>query len=142
MDRRAFVHQAGASFAACSVLSACGGVAWTPVPAPQGRVRLDLNRYPELDRRGGSLKILPEGHGDPVYVLEQDGAFIALSPICTHRGCTVDIEGPRLVCPCHGSTYQRSGEVVKGPAERPLQALGVSADGRMLVVDVSGVGRS
>ena len=110
-----------------------------PVPAPEGRVRLDLDQMPDLDRPGGSVKILPEGHGDPIYVLEREGAFTAISPICTHRGCTVDIEGTRLVCPCHGSTYQRSGEVVKGPAERPLQPLPLTLSGRVLVIDVSGV---
>jgi Rieske Fe-S protein len=36
--------------------------------------------------------------------------FAALSPICTHLGCTVEIEQARLVCPCHGSTYDREGK--------------------------------
>ena len=46
--------------------------------------------------------------------------FAALSPICTHLGCTVEIQGDRLVCPCHGSTYDREGRVLRGPAERAL----------------------
>lgn len=139
MDRRAFLHQTSATAATCGLISGCGGVAWTPMPAPGGRVRVDLDQLPDLDRPGGSVKILPAGHGDPVYVLEAGGDFVALSPICTHRGCTVDIEGARLVCPCHGSTYQRSGVVVKGPAERPLQTLPLTREGRILSIDVSGV---
>jgi len=73
-----------------------------------------------------------------VYVLALGGgAFSALSPICTHLGCTVDIQGARLVCPCHGSTYDREGKVLKGPAERALRRLGaeLSRDG-VLTIDL------
>jgi len=139
MDRRAFLHQTAATTTACSLVAGCAGVTWMPVPAPDGHVRLELDHLPELDRPGGSLKILPEGRGDPIYVLEDGGGFHAISPICTHRGCTVEVEGQRLVCPCHGSTYRRTGQVVKGPAERPLTNLPVTRDGRRLVIDVSGV---
>ena len=132
-----FVRQSCCAAAAgTSALAACGGVTWTPVPAPGNQVTLDLDAHPELAVGGGSLRILPEGHRDPVYVLEVDGSHVALSPICTHRGCTVDIEGARLVCPCHGSTYERTGAVVRGPAERPLRVLPTRREGRRLHVDV------
>jgi Rieske Fe-S protein len=67
-----------------------------------------------------------------------DGAFSALSPICTHLGCTVDIQGARLVCPCHGSTYDREGKVLLGPAERALTRMParLSADG-ILTIDLA-----
>jgi Rieske Fe-S protein len=48
------------------------------------------------------------------------GGWVALSPVCTHQGCIVDVQGAALVCPCHGSTYDRQGRVVRGPAERAL----------------------
>ena len=66
-----------------------------------------------------------------------EGAFAAVSPICTHLGCTVDIQGERLVCPCHGSTYDRVGKVLQGPAQQPLARYrtALSADG-VLTVDL------
>jgi cytochrome b6-f complex iron-sulfur subunit len=106
-----------------------------------GRVRLALAEHPELARPDGALKVLPHGAANPVYVLRLEGGdFAALSPICTHQGCTVDIQGPRLVCPCHGSTYDRGGRVLRGPAERALARYAVSVTDGVLVIDVGSAG--
>ena len=137
-DRRAFLGlSAGAVL--CAV-SGCASVAAVNVPAPAGRVRLLPRAHPGLEGPGGFLKVRPEGWELPLYVLKDDaGGFAALSPICTHLGCVVEVEGASLVCPCHGSTYTRAGTVVRGPAERALRRfpLTVEADGALLI-DVSG----
>lgn len=136
LDRRAFV-------AACAI--ACGGALLTgcvsmvthPVPVSGGRVRIPLAKYPELSRPAGAIKVQPEGQQDPIYVLATATGFTAVSPICTHRGCTVDVSGERLVCPCHGSTYDRDGRVLKGPAQRPLQRFNISRAGGELVLELA-----
>jgi Rieske Fe-S protein len=120
LDRRGFVNTCALVFLA-PMLGACASLAAHPVQVESGRVRLLLTEHPTLTEPGGVLKILPRGMQDPLYVLAlPEGAFAVLSPICTHRGCTVDVQGPRLVCPCHGSTYDREGRVLRGPAERSL----------------------
>lgn len=124
IDRREFVGACAYACAGALIGLAAGGCASLvarPVTPVDGRIELALVHYPDLAAAGGSLKLLPEGRAEPIYVLAQgDGGFVALSPICTHLGCTVEIEGERLVCPCHGSTYDRAGAVLRGPAERPL----------------------
>lgn len=120
---------------ACLVAGGCASVAARPVARDGDIVRIALADYPSLLKPGGSAKILPEGAEDPVYVLALDNnQFAALSPICTHRGCTVDIEGARLVCPCHGSTYDREGRVLKGPAERSLGRHEATLSGAQLII--------
>jgi ubiquinol-cytochrome c reductase iron-sulfur subunit len=64
--------------------------------------------------------------------------ILAYSKICTHAGCAVSMlryplfapqaPSPALVCPCHYSTFDpaRAGEVIFGPAGRPLPQLPVS----------------
>ncbi len=51
-----------------------------------------------------------------------DGGFLSLSPRCTHLGCMVtwDEREKRFACPCHGSSFNLAGEVLTGPAGRPL----------------------
>ena len=134
MDRRTFVLSS--CIAGVAMLSGCASLVTHPVPMAAGRVRLRLADYPELSRADGAIKILPAGRDEPLYVLAKDGAFVAVSPICTHRGCTVDVHGARLVCPCHGSTYDRTGTVLKGPAQRALSRFPVSRSGDEIIIDV------
>jgi Rieske Fe-S protein len=92
-----------------------------------GVVRVPLGQHPELARPGGFIRVQVEGLSESLYLLAlADGGYAALSPICTHLGCTVDVQGAQLVCPCHGSTYDRSGSVLRGPAERPLRRFPVA----------------
>ena len=58
-------------------------------------------------------------------------AFTAVEAVCTHEGCTVtNTDGDQYVCPCHGSRYTRSGQVVHGPAMASLRRYTTSfADG-------------
>ena len=124
---------------AAAALGGCASVLTRTVTPLNGRVELALAQYPELAEPGGSLRIQVAGAADPLYVLALgDGSFSALSPICTHLGCTVDIQGARLVCPCHGSTYDREGKVLLGPAERALTRIParLSADG-ILTIDLN-----
>jgi cytochrome b6-f complex iron-sulfur subunit len=134
LDRRSFLGVCCGG-GALALLAGCAAVAATPVPVAGGRIRLALADHPALRTPGGGVCVAPIGRRDPVVVIAmEDGNFSALSPICTHRGCTVDLQGDRLVCPCHGSTYDRAGVVLRGPAERPLFRYQAVRDGD--VVDV------
>lgn len=122
MNRRDFLGVAG-----CGLMAAgCASLVTHAVTPVNGAVRLDPRALPELARQGGAVRIQPAGHPEPIYVLRADdvdgrAVFNAVSPICTHRGCTVEAQGAVLVCPCHGSTYSRTGTVLRGPADRPLR---------------------
>jgi Rieske Fe-S protein len=51
-----------------------------------------------------------------------DSAFTAIDANCTHEGCTVSgADGTVYVCPCHGSRYNRDGQVIQGPARASLR---------------------
>jgi len=50
---------------------------------------------------------------------DQKGVY-ALNLICTHLGCTVTVREGAISCPCHGSLFDRRGNVLKGPADRAL----------------------
>jgi cytochrome b6-f complex iron-sulfur subunit len=59
-----------------------------------------------------------------VFLLSRtnDTTFSAVEAVCTHEGCTVSgADGATYVCPCHGSRYNRNGQVVAGPARANLR---------------------
>ena len=59
----------------------------------------------------------------PAIIVHDQSGFSAYSLICTHLGCTVEVKPSAFTCPCHGSRYNSAGEVTKGPAALPLQAM-------------------
>lgn len=69
--------------------------------------------------------------GDPTYVVIQDDGQIAnygINAVCTHLGCVVpwNANENKFKCPCHGSQYDATGKVVRGPA--PLSLALAKAD--------------
>jgi Rieske Fe-S protein len=138
IGRRQFVEQSLGAAVAISLLGGCASLVTRTITPVDGTLRLALAHYPELAADGGSLKVVPKGATDPIYVLALgQRRFAALSPICTHLGCTVEIEQARLVCPCHGSTYDREGKVLRGPAEEALSSYRIAlTSDDVLVIDL------
>jgi len=72
------------------------------------------------------------------YVIGTSGGVYALSAVCTHLGCIARYKSDEKViaCPCHGSRFDLEGNVIHGPAPRPLPWLDVTEDAQgNLVVD-------
>ncbi len=73
------------------------------------------------------------------YVSRTEEGILALWQKCTHLGCAVpwvEEEG-QFHCPCHGSLYNKVGEVIGGPAPRPLDIFPVSIKSGEVWVDTS-----
>jgi cytochrome b6-f complex iron-sulfur subunit len=95
----------------------------------------------------GDVKRVNEGK---FYLSRVPEGFLALWWKCPHLGCTVpwkpddpaeDSIAPkgRFNCPCHGSIYDRYGQIIRGPAPRPMDTFAVSIDGNKVKVK-TGVG--
>jgi Rieske Fe-S protein len=54
---------------------------------------------------------------------EKNGRLQVFSPSCPHLGCAYrwDARTTEFVCPCHGSRFDRQGQVLAGPAAKPLE---------------------
>jgi len=87
---------------------------------------------PRLESRNVRLDITKEAipiDGALVYrqsrvaLIREKQETYALDLVCTHLGCTVTVTPTDIICPCHGSRFDRHGQVLEGPAERPLRKL-------------------
>jgi len=76
-----------------------------------------------------------------VYIIRnKEGLFTALSAVCIHLGCITNwkSEPGIIACPCHGSKYNKNGEVIDGPAPKPLLKFEMNLDEkRQIIVDMS-----
>lgn len=47
--------------------------------------------------------------------------WLVVVGVCTHLGCVPNRSDNGWSCPCHGSQYDHSGRILKGPAPRNLE---------------------
>lgn len=92
------------------------------------QIILDLTKddTQPLTQEGGFLLI---SQADTMAVNVDGSTIRAFTSTCTHQQCTINrFDDGVFQCPCHGSQYNTSGEVVQGPAPDPLTEYGVSRD--------------
>ncbi len=96
---------------------------------------IEVGTVADLDREG---KIVTSGT-TPLLVIrdpENTSKLLAVNPICPHQGCTADWNADKknIVCSCHGSTFSAMGEVIKGPASKPLKRYEAEIKGDVVLV--------
>jgi cytochrome b6-f complex iron-sulfur subunit len=112
------------------------GSSSTPPPAPGfamcgDDLCIDLAESANASLRlVGGQRIITIGAKRYLVIRTASDAFVALSAICTHQGCSVSYAktSNNVVCPCHGSTFTLSGAVTHGPAMLPLASYVTSFD--------------
>jgi nitrite reductase/ring-hydroxylating ferredoxin subunit len=151
-SRREFCVQAchGAALAAVgatlgSVLQGCGGSgsgsgsAGSLLPvisATQsgGAVTLTIDAASPLAAVGAAALVQSSSGSFLVAHTAQD-TFVAVTSQCTHETCTITrYASPSYVCPCHGSQFSPTGQVVSGPASRPLTELRTQFNSGLLTI--------
>jgi Rieske Fe-S protein len=77
-----------------------------------------------------------------ILMKKSDGTVSAMSMLCTHVCCQCEYSGAsnEIFCPCHGSVFDQSGKVVRGPASVPLPSveLSIDANGNVFPVKMNG----
>lgn len=80
-------------------------------------VKLSDPKNAALANVGGSVMI----DDDNILIRTSQTQFLGVNLICKHKGCTVELQGDKFVCPCHGSEYTLDGKVTTGPAKSNLK---------------------
>ena len=91
--------------------------------------RLKTETRSAADLAPGEAAVLVEGTERVAVYRDPAGAVHAVSPVCTHMGCTVtwNTAGTTWDCPCHGSRFACDGAVIQGPAVKDLERKEVQA---------------
>ena len=83
-------------------------------------------RTPEeiLEAQSVKLKDLPDPQKDDERVKDGKNEWLVMVGVCTHLGCVPLKDKGEFngwFCPCHGSHYDVSGRVRKGPAPKNME---------------------
>ncbi len=136
--RRSFLR----GFLGFSVLAAAAGAAagvarflWPPKElsgsqAASQRITVPLSDVPPGDSK--KIRYL----GKPFIIVRTAAGVFALSAVCTHLGCLVnwDKDAKELRCPCHGARFDLNGNVVGGPAPKPLLSAAATVSGDQIII--------
>ncbi|MDX5479387.1 MAG: Rieske (2Fe-2S) protein [Cyclobacteriaceae bacterium] len=98
-----------------------------------GQVAIDLERQNQLRNAGGWILVVEA----KMLVVNVDGnSFSALTSVCTHTGCDRNwsLNQNQFICSCHGSRFDLQGNVVNGPATRPLSSFNTKLEDNVLIV--------
>ena len=111
ISRREFLILTGTFVAGCGAMQAFGAASTSA-----GRV---VNAGPASKYAADGVYATFRNHG--FFILRRGEKLFAISAICTHRRCKLDVESDHsFYCPCHGSTFDPTGHVTEGPAKRDL----------------------
>jgi glycine/D-amino acid oxidase-like deaminating enzyme/nitrite reductase/ring-hydroxylating ferredoxin subunit len=77
------------------------------------------------DVKPGEGKILKLDGQRAACYRDDDGKVTTVSAVCTHMGCLLRWNRAEKTwdCPCHGSRFHATGEVMAGPAEKSLEPI-------------------
>ncbi len=117
LSRNDFMGALGACACAGGLSLALAGALRSAVPAVFPDASLQFKIGEVEDFAPGQAKRFEE---ENVIVFQDDGGLFSISTVCTHLGCVVNHNAEGFHCPCHGSKYDKNGNVVQGPAPKAL----------------------
>lgn len=86
-------------------------------------------------RKGKAALVKASGYAEPICVSQtESGDYSAVLMLCTHKGCELSLAGKYLLCPCHGSEFKSTGEVLSPPANQDLQKFQVTTDNENILI--------
>lgn len=141
MDRRNFLKQscslclAGSSGMLIGSLASCAAV--LPVyktTMANNKVAVPISLFTNLDFQ----LIQPKGlYYNIGLKKEKNGSYTALLLRCTHADNQLTTAGNSFKCSLHGSTFDNEGQVIEGPAVRPLKRYLTQIISDLIIIHIS-----
>lgn len=104
-----------------------------------GEVIVDLSKTSALTKPGGAVRLEGDLPENLLVVYGEDGKYRAFHNKCTHMGRCVDpVPGTETVqcCSINSATFDLDGNVIDGPAKKPLHTHPVQVKEQKLVIKI------
>ncbi len=96
-----------------------------------------INKKNEISYR----KYIVVIHGKLQYPIvvhrKEENSFSAYLMKCTHQGNELSAYGDKLVCPAHGSEFDKDGKATSGPATEPLRSFKVTLQNNLVKISLN-----
>ncbi|MDZ7362368.1 MAG: ubiquinol-cytochrome c reductase iron-sulfur subunit [candidate division KSB1 bacterium] len=100
-------------------------------------ITLTIDANSPLAAVGSAALVQASGNSLLVARTAQD-SFTAVTAICTHQACVITGYNNQIyTCPCHGSQFNTSGRVVRGPATSALRTFQTQFTNNQLSITLS-----
>jgi len=88
----------------------------------------------------GTARLFRFGTQPAILIHDASGEYRAMSAVCTHLQCTVQLRNDLgcLWCACHGGKYDLFGRNIAGPPPKPLERFEVRLSGDDIIVTRGG----
>ena len=70
------------------------------------------------------------------WLVRRGDAVTALSVVCPHLGCSIDVAEKGFACPCHTSSFDANGKKEDGPSPRDMDPLASKIEDGFVIVEV------
>lgn len=143
MDRKKFVKTLGICVVgiplASQVLQSCSSIYYADTLEKGGEITVAKSEFiNDKNKERKYVLITPQDTDFPIslYKIEEDN-YVASLLKCTHRGCELNVGGNIYSCPCHGSEFKKTGEVLEGPAEEQLKTFKITIDDQNIYIHLN-----
>lgn len=140
MDRKKFVRTLGFCVVGIplvsQVLQSCTSIYYANTSEEAGKITVLKSEFiDEKDKQRQFVLVTPKGTDFPIslYKIGADD-YVASLLKCIHRGCELNVGGNIYSCPCHGSEFTTTGEVLEGPAEQQLKTFKTTTDDQNIYI--------
>lgn len=148
MKRDEFLRSLSVSLLAAPALSAtlssCKSAYYAPAHLTVEGNQLVLSRKSffflrnEVERTRSFVLIKMSSSDIPICVYRiNEGNYVASLMRCTHRSCELNVGGGIFTCPCHGSEFSITGQVLEGPAEQNLTTYPITTDNENIYIHLA-----
>jgi cytochrome b6-f complex iron-sulfur subunit len=146
MERKEFIVKCGqfclGGILGGSLFTSCAGNYYAATTLENNLIRIKKTEF--IEYKDGKpiprnqVLVRTEKLNFPICIYQlNENTYSALLMACTHNSCELNPSGDFLICPCHGSEFDKIGKVQNSPAEIDLKTFKTTFDHEFLYVHLS-----